>query len=257
LRGDHGGKHQSGIEGGVDDSRVKGHAGEHDARTAARIGSERKVDQVKAVESSEATSHGYRDDFDDAGANKEEQQKLPGERFHEIKLEADNGEVHGDEKREGDFSDGVQRVSKQAALLVDDCESSEKGGKDQIYIQRAGENAIGKQYGESITDGRLLGEKVVFRFVDSLYRSGQEREAEHEEGDGRDEMVSHLARVQYGGSGYGRGDGESRPQHNVLKHGHAQDQTGEARVQDFEIGKDFGNYGNGGDGDSDRKNNDQ
>src|SRR6185437_324888 len=120
-----------------------------------------------------------------------------------------------------------------------------------------GENAIGKQHGERVTNGRLLGEKVVFRFVDSLYRSVQEREAEHEEGDGRDEMVSHLARVQYGGSGYGGGNGESRPQHNVLKYGHAQDETRETRVQDFEIGKDLGNYRNGGDGHSDRKNNDQ
>src|SRR6185437_5471577 len=154
LRGDHGGQHQSGVEGGVDDSRVKGHAGEHDARTAARIGSERKVNQVKAAESGEAASHGNGDDFDDAGANKEEEQQLPGERFHEIKLEADNGEVHGDEKREGDFSDGVQRVSKQTALLVDDSEGGEEGGKDQIHVECASKNTVCEQYGERVTDGR-------------------------------------------------------------------------------------------------------
>src|SRR6185312_1780763 len=173
LRGDHGGKHQSGIEGGVDDSRVKGHAGEHDARTAARIGSERKVDQVKAVESSEATSHGYRDDFDDTGANKEEQQKLPGERFHEIKLEADNGEIHRDEKRKGDFADGVQRVSKEAALLVDDGEGSEERREHQINVECASKNTVCEQYSQRVTDGRLPGEKVVFRFVDSFHGSGQ------------------------------------------------------------------------------------
>src|SRR6185437_910128 len=98
LRGEHGGKHQSGIERGVDDSRVKGHAGEHDARAAARVGSERKVDQVKSAKSGEPASHGNRNDFDDAGANKEEQQELPGERLHQIKLEADDGEIHGNEE---------------------------------------------------------------------------------------------------------------------------------------------------------------
>src|SRR6185312_6326425 len=81
--------------------------------------------------------------------------------------------------------------------------------------------------------------------------------AEDEECDGGDEMVGHLAGMQHGGSGYSGGDRESRPQDDILKDGDAQDEARETRVQDFEIGKDLGNYRNGGDGHSDRKNNDQ
>jgi hypothetical protein len=71
----------------------------------------------------------------------------------EVELEADEGEVGGDEEGEGDFADGVERVGEELAFFVDDREAGEEGGEDHADVEGAGEDAVGKKDGEDVGDG--------------------------------------------------------------------------------------------------------
>jgi hypothetical protein len=57
--------------------------------------------------------------------------------------------------------------------------------------------------------------------------------------------------------GHSSGYGQGCPQHNVFKNRNAQDEAGKSYMQNLQIGKDLGNYWNGGDGHADRQNDDE
>ncbi len=99
LRGNHCGQHQSCVKSRVNDSRIEGYAGQHDAGTTTRVCRERQINEVEPAESSQPARKGNRKDFDDTRTNKENEQLLPRKRLREIELQADDGEIHRDEER--------------------------------------------------------------------------------------------------------------------------------------------------------------
>ena len=228
----------------------KGDAGQHDARTAARIGGDGKVHQVESAKARKSPGERDRENLDQAASDKEDRQHSYGQASHQIKLQSHDCEIHGDEEGKRDFGDGVQRIGEEPALLVYDGKASQERGKDQAHVERSRHYAVGQEHGDGIGHGRLLCEDVEARFVDSLDRAGEQSQSQNKERDRRQQMTRQGPGIECGIGGEGGSDGECEPEDNVFQHGHAEHQAREAGMQDFQVGKNLGHYGNGGDRDS-------
>src|SRR5262249_44938989 len=95
------------------------------------------------------------------------------------------------------------------------------------------------------------------RLGQTFHYARRDRERQQEVKDRRGNVQGDSLLRQTAGGGYGRGNGQHRPQDNVLEHGHAQHQPGKARVQDFEVEKDPRNHWNGSHGNSDAHHQDE
>ena len=91
--GDHGGDHEGGEERGVDDSGVEGHAGQHDAWTAAGVGSDGEVDDVQPAEAGAPRGEPHRGEPRQGRSHQEGPQQDQREALGEVEAVPDDREV--------------------------------------------------------------------------------------------------------------------------------------------------------------------
>src|SRR5205807_6452925 len=180
---------------GADDAGIEGDGGENDAGAAAGVGGDGEVNQVESTEPGKACGERDGEDFYDAAREGKCSEHTEREAANEVELESDEGKVDGDEEGEGNFADGVESFGEELAFFVHDRKAGQEGGEDDADVEQAGEDAVGEENGDGVSDGGILREKIEARFVDALYDARQEREAEGEENDCGDEVVGHLTRV--------------------------------------------------------------
>lgn len=103
----------------------------------------------------------------------------------------------------------------------------------------------------------MLGEDIEAGCIDSFYEPRNDRQPQQKEGACCDEVIRHRARIEDSLTGQRYSHSQREPQNDVLEHCNTENQSGEACMEYFQIGKDLRNNRDGSHGDTDGENDDQ
>jgi hypothetical protein len=103
----------------------------------------------------------------------------------------------------------------------------------------------------------MPGEDIEAGSVDSFYESRNDGQPQQNEGACCDEVIRHRARIEDSLSGQRHSHSQREPQDDVLKHCNTENQSGEACMENFQVGKDLRNNRDGSHRDTDGKDDDE
>src|ERR1700730_4904040 len=118
--------------------------------------------------------------------------------MNQVEFQPYNREVQRNKEREGHFSYGIECLREQLAPPMCHGEPGKEGCKYQADIECPSDHAISQQNSNRIGQGRVFCEDIEPRRVDSLYDPGKDGEPQSEKSDCGDQVIRHLAWVEYG-----------------------------------------------------------